>query len=60
MLLPHSFLKNLNTKNNQKGNSISSPLVFTKLESLKHTKIKEIVINSLYSKPIFFPKRKVI
>ena len=59
MLLPHSFLKNLNARNNQKENSISSPLVFTKLESLKHTKLKEIVVNSLYSKPILFQKEKL-
>lgn len=59
MLLPHSFLKHFNARNAQKEIKNSLNCVFTRLETLKHSTLREIVVNSLYSKPTFFQKERL-
>lgn len=59
MLLPHSFLKHFNAINAQKEVKKSLNCVFTRLETLKHSTLREIVVNSLYSKPTFFQKERL-
>lgn len=59
MLLPHSFLKHFNARNAQKEIKNSLNCVFTRLETLKHSILREIVVNSLYSKPTFFQKERL-
>lgn len=57
MLLPHSFLKYF--QNAQKEVKITSNYFFVRLNTLKHTTLREIVVNSLYSKPTFFQKERL-
>lgn len=57
MLLPHSFLKYFQSA--QKEVKIASNCFFVRLNTLKHTTLREVMVNSLYSKPTFFQKERV-
>lgn len=57
MLLPHSFLKYF--QNAQKEVKIASNCFFVRLNTLKHTTLREVMVNSLYSKPTFFQKERM-
>lgn len=57
MLLPHSFLKYFQSA--QKEVKIASNCFFVRLNTLKHTTLREVMVNSLYSKPKFFQKERI-
>lgn len=57
MLLPHSFLKYFQSA--QKEVKIASNCFFVRLNTLKHTTLREVMVNSLYSKPTFFQKERI-
>lgn len=57
MLLPHSFLKYFQSA--QKEVKITSNCFFVRLNTLKHTTLREVMVNSLYSKPTFFQKERM-
>lgn len=57
MLLPHSFLKYFQSA--QKEVKIASNCFFVRLNTLKHTTLREVMVNSLYSKPTFFQKERM-
>ena len=57
MLLPHSFLKHFQSA--QKEVKIASNCFFVRLNTLKHTTLREVMVNSLYSKPTFFQKERM-
>lgn len=57
MLLPHSFLKYFQSA--QKEVKIASNCFFVRLNTLKHTTLREVMVKSLYSKPTFFQKERI-
>lgn len=57
MLLPHSFFKIL--PKCTKEVKIASNCFFVRLNTLKHTTLREVMVNSLYSKPTFFQKERI-
>lgn len=57
MLLPHSFLKYFQSA--QKEVKIASNCFFVRLNTLKHTTLREVMVNSLYSKSTFFQKERM-
>lgn len=57
MLPPHSFLKYFQSA--QKEVKIASNCFFVRLNTLKHTTLREVMVNSLYSKPTFFQKERI-
>lgn len=57
MLLPHSFLKYFQSA--QKEVKIASNCFFVRLNTLKHTTLREVMVSSLYSKPTFFQKERM-